>query len=104
VNAQKNKPFDVQVEMRNPYRHSAEITAQMIVPDGWQVIEASSSGPATTFEDGKATMCLKATSTHSIKFRIISSTTPVRRARIAVDMTINGHHFGQQAEALVTTI
>lgn len=104
VNAQKNKPFDVHVEMRNPYRHAAEIIAQMIVPEGWQVIEASSSGPAVTFQDNKVTMCFDGPSVWSVKFRILSSTTPVRRARIAVDMIINGHHFGQQAEALVTTI
>lgn len=104
VNAQKNKSFEVQVEMRNPYRHQAEITAQMIVPDGWQVISATSSGPTMTFQDGKATICFDGPSVHSIKFRIVSSATPVRRARIAVDMMINGHHFGQQAEALVTTI
>jgi hypothetical protein len=33
--------------------------------------------------------------------RVLPGRTPVRRARVAADLTVGGVRFGQQAEALV---
>jgi hypothetical protein len=38
----------------------------------------------------------------TVRFRVAAPTGPVRRARVAADLSIGAVRFGQQAEALVT--
>lgn len=81
-------PFDV--EIRNPFPQPAEANIQVAAPQGWEI---------EPFEQ-----TLKIADTHHISFKVTPPDPAVRRARIAVDLTIAGQRFGQQAEALVTVI
>ena len=82
-------PFDI--EIRNPFFRPKEAVIQVVAPQGWQV------------EAG--TQILKLSGTQKLSFKV---TPPpglsVRRARLAIDLTIAGQRFGQQAEALVTVL
>ena len=80
-------PFGV--EIRNPFPQQEEAVLRVVVPQGWQVDPMEQTQQIS--------------GVHQLSF----SVTPpaglaVRRARIAVDLTIAGQRFGQQAEALVT--
>ena len=83
--------FDVEVAVHNPYKEGAEACVNLVIPEGWQVhpIQQLVSLPASGIVQG-------------ICFTITPASNATRRARIAADITINAHHFGQQAEALVT--
>ncbi len=78
------------VEVRNPFPRPAEATLAVVTPEGW-----SASGPVN--------LALPALATATARFQV---TPPAgfaeRRARIAVDVTIDGRRFGQQAEALLS--
>jgi glyoxylase-like metal-dependent hydrolase (beta-lactamase superfamily II) len=78
------------VEVRNPLRHRAEATLKVITPEGWQMEQ-----PTIHFT-------LEPHATERLVFNATPPKNPVRRARVAVDLTVGDHHFGQQAEALVT--
>jgi len=84
------EPLAFEVEVRNPFPRPAEAMLAIVVPAGWR-----SSGPLT--------LALPAGGTGMARFTV---TPPEgfaeRRARIAVDLTIAGRRFGQQAEALVS--
>ena len=88
---QTGDTFSVTVEIKNPFYEEKEVLAKMITPTNWQVDNS----------DFKA----KLTSMETIQFTA-SMTVPIEtqgyRERIAVDLTIGEHHFGQHAEALVT--
>lgn len=79
------------VEVVNPYNHPAEARIQLVAPKAW---------PAKT---EPVRLMLSA-----LERRVIEMTlqTPAgvqtRRERIAVDLMVDGHPFGQQAEALLT--
>lgn len=79
-----------QVEVRNPFPRPAEATLTIVVPAGWQ-------------GDGPLALALPASGTGTASFAV---TPPLdfagRRTRIAVDLTIAGRRFGQQAEALLS--
>jgi glyoxylase-like metal-dependent hydrolase (beta-lactamase superfamily II) len=89
VLAGKTIPFEV--EIRNPFPRTEEAVIRVVAPDGW------ASEPAE--------QVLLINSVHHLSFKI---TTPsgisVRRARLAVDITVAGQRFGKQAEALVTIL
>ena len=82
-------PFDV--EIRNPFPHPEEATIHVVVPRGWEVQPIERT--------------LEIAGIHYLSFKV---TPPpglaVRRARIAIDLTVAGQRFGQQAEALVTVL
>jgi len=84
------EPLAFEVEVRNPFPRPAEAMLAIVVPAGWR-----SSGPLA--------LALPAGGTGMARFTV---TPPEgfaeRRARIAVDLTIAGRRFGQQAEALVS--
>jgi hypothetical protein len=61
-----------------------------VVPSGWSVDEPECR--VALAPHGRAT----------VRFGVTAPAGPVRRARVAVDLTIGGVRFGQQAEALVT--
>ncbi|MGC9468491.1 MAG: MBL fold metallo-hydrolase [Anaerolineae bacterium] len=82
-------PFDV--ELLNPFAAPAALTLSVVVPEGW------------TVEGGKQTLEIAESATAS--FRVLPPAgISVRRARLAVDVTVNDQRFGQQAEALVTVV
>ena len=78
-----------EVEISNPFPLPEEAMIQVVAPRGWEV--------------EPAVQTRQISGVHQFSFKV---TPPrglaVRRARLAVDLTIAGHRFGQQAEALVT--
>ncbi|MBC7810262.1 MAG: MBL fold metallo-hydrolase [Burkholderiales bacterium] len=85
--------IEFQAEIVNPYKEAADAELKVIVPQGWQTANESLS------------LTLPA---HGIGTATFSVTPPPdftgRRARVTVDVTINGHRFGQQGEALVNAV
>jgi glyoxylase-like metal-dependent hydrolase (beta-lactamase superfamily II) len=82
-------PFEV--EIRNPFSRPEEVAIQVIAPQGWQVEPAEQTA--------------RFAGVHQLSFQVTAPPgLAVRRARIAVDLTIAGQRFGQQAEALVTVL
>lgn len=80
------------VEVHNPFDHAAEALIQLVLPQGWQAVEA-------------ITLTLEATAVQTVTFTVTTPTgITARRARIAVDVTVDGQAFGQQAEALITLL
>jgi glyoxylase-like metal-dependent hydrolase (beta-lactamase superfamily II) len=80
----------LRVLVRNPFRREAEATVRLATPAGW------------TADPAEATAALRALGEAGIDFRVRPAGGPVRRARLAADLTVDGTRFGQQAEALVT--
>jgi len=79
------------VEVRNPLPQAASVIVRPAVPQGWRVAEP------------EITLAVAAHETGTAAFHITPpANSAVRRARIAVDITVNDRPFGQQAEALVT--
>ncbi len=103
ISAQAGETFRVNVELRNPIRERAEATVRLLVPAGWEArpAEPGARGPEV---DGvpAATLWLNESGSSIISFEVQPATEPVRRARIAADISIGGHRFGEQAEGLIT--
>jgi glyoxylase-like metal-dependent hydrolase (beta-lactamase superfamily II) len=81
--------LDLDVAVRNPFDRDGVATVRLVVPAGWEVthgLEEVSLGP-----NGEEV----------VRFRVRPVGEPVRRARVAADLTVDGVPFGQQAEALV---
>jgi glyoxylase-like metal-dependent hydrolase (beta-lactamase superfamily II) len=81
---------ELQVWVRNPFDRPAATRVALVVPDGW------TADPA----DGRVTLDGHGTAT--LSFRVHTQGRPVRRARVAADVTVDDRPFGQHAEALVT--
>ena len=80
-----------EVEIRNPFPSPKEALIRVIAPQGWEVEQIEQT--------------LQISEVHQPSFKITPPAgLAVRRARIAVDITIGGQRFGQQAEALITVI
>ena len=81
--------FELVAELTNPLALEAEMAARLVAPPGWQV-------------DGEVRLRLPAHAAARIPLRLIPpSGLRVRRARVAVDLTVAGRRLGQQAEALI---
>src|SRR3954447_23065525 len=81
--------LDLDVAVRNPFDRDAVATVRFVAPAGWEIthaLEEVSLGP-----NGEEV----------VRFRVRPVGEPVRRARVAADLTVDGVAFGQQAEALV---
>lgn len=77
------------VTVRNPFDRPERATVRLVVPAGWP-------------EAKLQTVELSALSDGVVRFELaLLGVPPVARARIAVDLTVGGRSFGQQAEALV---
>lgn len=104
VTVSDRQPVELEAEIRNPFDCPADAIVQMVVPEGWRVLDARLADRELGL-DPAGTVCLELRSldTHTIVFRVLP---PAgfrgRRARVAVDITVNGCRFGQQAEALVS--
>ena len=89
---QPGEPLQLVVEVKNAAHQPTAATVKLVLPAGWQAeplsrqLELPGDRPAQT------------------TFMVIPPVElyEVRRARLAVDLTIGGHYFGQQAEALVS--
>jgi glyoxylase-like metal-dependent hydrolase (beta-lactamase superfamily II) len=91
VTAHCGERVELAVEVPNPSTTAAEVLLRPVVPPGWKV------------EEPEIRIWLGPCETAWVKF----SVTPpvgraVRRARLAVDLTIGSRRLGQQAEALIT--
>lgn len=98
----RGEDFRVQVEVHNPIRGRAEVTVRLVVPAGWRVRHADPDGRGDALDGDRAALWLSESGPAVVAFEVTPTTFPVRRARIAVDVTAGGHRFGEQAEALIT--
>jgi glyoxylase-like metal-dependent hydrolase (beta-lactamase superfamily II) len=83
-------PLDLRVTVTNPARADAQIELRLLAPRGWEVAEANT------------TILLPAFGERTVRFCVTPQGPPVRRARVAVDVVINGKPLGQQAECLIS--
>lgn len=79
--------FEVEVTVRNPFPHAADLSVSLVGPAGW------TGSSATVQAQGRGEV--------SCRLSMIPSG-PCRRQPIAAAVTIDGRPFGQIAEALVT--
>jgi glyoxylase-like metal-dependent hydrolase (beta-lactamase superfamily II) len=82
--------IDAEVVVRNPFGRADEACVAIVAPAGWSAEPAISR------------LALPPGGETRVPFRLTVAGGPVRRARIAADLTVGGVRFGQQAEALVT--
>jgi uncharacterized membrane protein len=88
---QEGETFSVTVEIKNPFHEEKEAIAKIIAPKGWQI------------ETTELRKNLSGNKSAQFKTAItVPKGTIGFRERIAVDLTVGDHHFGQHAEALVT--
>ena len=87
----EGEPLGLEVEVANPFSTAQEAVVSLVVPAGWRAEPARSMLP------------LAALSRASISVAVFPPASgAVRRACVAVDVTLGAQRFGQQAEALVT--
>lgn len=80
-------PARVQVTVRNPFPHAAQLEVQLVGPPGWTGTRAT----------------LQANARAEVTCELaITPDGPCRRQPFAVELTANGRPFGQVAEALLT--
>jgi glyoxylase-like metal-dependent hydrolase (beta-lactamase superfamily II) len=79
-----------EVDVRNPLPTEETLRVSLVVPEGWKVNQPVQQ------------MRLPPLSTGCLEFQVQVDDHPVRRARIAADLTVGTRRFGQHAEALVT--
>jgi len=81
--------LDMSVTVRNPHRESAEARLRPVVPGGWEVLVAPGTVLLAPGEEREVAMSFAVPSV------------PMRRARVAIDVTIGSLSLGQHSEALV---
>ena len=80
------------VEICNPFANPVTATLRPVVPAGWKV------------SDTAVNLTLAAHATSAVAFTVMPPADFTgNRARIGVDVTLNGQPYGQQAVALLTT-
>jgi glyoxylase-like metal-dependent hydrolase (beta-lactamase superfamily II) len=77
------------VTILNPFDRDAEGVVRLVAPEGWQV------------DPPEQARTLPPKGVAELEFLVRPAPAPVRRARVAADLTVDGVMFGQQAEALV---
>jgi glyoxylase-like metal-dependent hydrolase (beta-lactamase superfamily II) len=80
----------LRVALRNPFPPAAQALVAVVVPDGWAVEGGARRTLALGADDTQLEIVVRPPAGR-----------PARRARVAVDVTVDGVPFGQQAEALV---
>ena len=81
--------LELAVTVRNPFHRGATAVVRLVVPPGWEATPHEAEAPVDP--QGET----------ALPFRVRVGREPVRRARVAADVTVAGEPFGQQAEALV---
>lgn len=76
------------VIVRNPFGHTATAEIALASSEPWQLPTPRQATLGAGAED-------------VVRFEVVTAAAPVRRARIAADLTLDGIRFGQVAEALV---
>jgi glyoxylase-like metal-dependent hydrolase (beta-lactamase superfamily II) len=84
--------LDVEIWVRNPYPEADDVTVSLALPAGW------------TADPPVARLRLEGRSNGIATVTVRCGQHPVRRARIAADVTIGSRRLGQQAEALITVL
>ncbi|HVU12408.1 MAG TPA: MBL fold metallo-hydrolase [Phototrophicaceae bacterium] len=98
--AHGNEKVEFVAEVRNPYDKLVEGRVKMVVPPDWEIVHIDAARSMA----GTAVVWMEPLSVCRIKFCIEPPPDfSARRARVAVDVTIDGQRFGQQAEALVSS-
>ncbi len=82
--------LELDVWVRNPYPEAGEARVGLVLPEGWEAEPPVQTAPL----DGRAET--------TVRFRLRVGSSPVRRARIGADLSIDERRLGQHAEALVT--
>ena len=90
ITATAGETISFEVELRNPFPNPEQAQVQVVAPLGWNV--------------NPGIQTLQISGVHWLLFKVTAAGTAVRRARLAMDVTIAGQRFGQQAEALVTIL
>lgn len=100
------KPVEYQVDVHNPFDHPSKAEIQLVLPEGWHTSDDEvSENDFYTSPNAVRVFDLPPGSTQSLFFQVIAPPDfKGRRARIAVDITLDGQRFGQQAEALVSAV
>ncbi len=83
---------ELDVWVRNPFPGDAEASIELVLPPGWS---AEPNGDRLALPRGGAA---------TARFVVHTGPAAVRRARVAVDVSVEDHRFGQHAEALVTVV
>lgn len=82
---------DFLVEVRNPYPYPAAAVLAPVVPAGWDLVAPRS-------------VMLEPAGDTSVGFTVRAGASPIRRARVVVDVTIGSLMLGQHAEALIDVV
>lgn len=91
VHGRAGDALQLEVELRNPNREPSRAEVRIVAAAGWQV------------EPPSASVTLDGAQVQRLRFSVCDpSGVPVRRQRIAADVTVDGRRFGQVAEALLT--
>lgn len=90
IAARAGEAFSVTVEVRNPFGQDVEAAIRLEVPRVW------------TTDPSEQRIALDVHGQAEVVFKVIPAGPPVRRARIAADLTFGDRRLGQVAEALVT--
>lgn len=80
----------LEVALRNPFDRPEVATVRLVVPEGWTAVPEVGEVELEEYAEG------------IVRFDVVPGAAPIRRARVAADLTVGEVRFGQQAEALVT--
>jgi glyoxylase-like metal-dependent hydrolase (beta-lactamase superfamily II) len=80
---------ELEVTVRNPFARDDAAVVRLVAPEGWHV------------SPDEHELAVDALGEAAARFAVRPSGEPVRRARVAADLTVGVTPFGQQAEALV---
>ncbi len=75
--------------LQNPFPRSAEVVGAAVAPAGWRCDPPSQAIVVGPHRSAR------------FEFTVHTNAIAARRARVAVDLTVDGVRFGQQAEALI---
>ena len=93
ITARAGQFCDVAVEVRNPFNRTVEARVRLVTPQGWTVQEPERRFTLEAYGSSETAFTLR-----------LPDTAPLRRARIAADVTLGDQRLGQVAEALVTVL
>jgi glyoxylase-like metal-dependent hydrolase (beta-lactamase superfamily II) len=93
ITARAGQYCDIKVVVRNPFNRTVDATIRLVTPSGWGAQQPEQRITLDAHGTAETAFALK-----------LPSTAPVRRARIAADITLGGKRLGQVAEALVNVL